>query len=120
MSDDVKPALTAEEWAKDRFETAGTDSYDLSAWRESGTYHLSAAHCGCEISAEHYHKLAALALHGQPFGFTREDVAAIYRALESHELFRYTMQDEADALESLAARIEAMLPPEESNDTEEA
>jgi hypothetical protein len=46
--------------------------------------------------------LAALALHGQPFGFTREDV----------DLLRWVAEHTDHATGRLADRIEALLPPE--------
>ncbi len=110
MPDDVKPALTAEEWEGERFETCGADTYDLTAWRDAGAYHISAAHCGCEISREHFHKLAALALHGQPFGFTREDVWWI-RAINENWAIDFDGLHKWAA--SMQSRIEALLPPED-------
>ena len=53
--------------------------------------------------------LAAFALHAQPFGFTREDAAAVRRAAEAVQ--GGTTGLDAELLESLAARIEALLPP---------
>lgn len=108
MSDEVKPALTPEEWAEVR------DDPTWWADRMQEAAHDTSQHLMTYLDEPYrHHALAALALHGQHFGFTREDIRAINRALESHELFRYTMQEEADTLESLAARIEALLPPED-------
>lgn len=55
------------------------------------------------------HALAALALHGQPFGFTREDVAALWFVIQEREGLVGAPQH---TLRSLAERIEALLPPE--------
>lgn len=82
MSDEVKPALTPEEWAEvtedaKYFADAITESADNLATaffeiKEQGTRHA----------------LAALALHGQPFGFTREDV----RNLQESQLWADSTQ----------------------------
>jgi len=67
------------------------------------------------------HGLAALALHGQPFGFTREDVASLER--EANELKAWASAADTDTegtemigrcfiLLGIAARIAALLPPE--------
>lgn len=53
----------------------------------------------------HRHALAALALHGQIFGFTREDVQ-ILRTIELEYI-----QGGPFSLTSMADRIEALLPP---------
>ena len=92
----MKPALTKEEWDRQRGLV-----YDVGPEREwSGRPH----------------GLAALCLHGQPFGFTREDVKVLSRASE-YALRQWgpvvAGQDIA-MLSSLADRIEALLPPEES------
>lgn len=52
------------------------------------------------------HALAALALHGQTFGFTREDVEAL-RSLSAD------LHPNNEPFYSLADRIAALLPPEE-------
>lgn len=61
------------------------------------------------------HALAALCLHGQPFGFTREDVKVL------REIHRYVRdgiepcdQYDDSRILAIASRIEALLPPEES------
>lgn len=69
------------------------------------------------------HAVAALALHGQPFGFTRADVselrAAAKRALErsvdevgAFAETDWTMLNTSNRLHALADRIAALLPPE--------
>ena len=59
------------------------------------------------------HAIAATALHGQPFGFTREDVAL----LREHFTWDVTCDVSEGAARSgtsLADRIEALLPPEDA------
>lgn len=59
------------------------------------------------------HALAALALHGQPFGFTQEDVDLLTRSAEYYDwLVKQKYLDDAEKFRSLAARIAALLPPE--------
>ncbi len=92
MSDKIAPALTPEEWRQAlRYgvDTSKVETGPFSWWEQ--------------------HQIATLALFGQPFGFTREDVAT----------FRYVLGPSGpwstgpfEWLESLAARIEALLPPE--------
>jgi hypothetical protein len=85
---EVEAALSAEEWA----ELARGDIVLRDGWPESGRPHALAARC----------------LHDQPFGFTRKDLEALeYRGIGYDE-----GHDQA-ALDSLYARIEALLPPEE-------
>lgn len=53
------------------------------------------------------HALAAIALYGQKFGFTREDVTYLRWAFDDagrHDL--------SEGLDSIRRRIEALLPPE--------
>ena len=51
------------------------------------------------------HPLAALCLHGQPFGFTQEDVDAC-RSADDEEWAKWQPQ-----LAALAEKIAALLPP---------
>ena len=109
MSEPIKPALTPEEWAAMLAleERAASKGERLVEWAVDETYELDR------------HGLAALALHGQPFGFSREDVEAI-RALARHarvHMERYTEGAPvrpAHIEQALAAtdRIAALLPPE--------
>lgn len=116
------PALTAEEWA------------DL----RSGNTRRQRQGNGVAVDGERVlnpHGTAALCLHGQPFGFTWEDVDALNAAAEAIERevrtdsLRSQMQAPPNAfvgdlgnqlrglsqraarLRSTARRIEALLPP---------
>lgn len=117
----IEPALTPEEWEK--LFSAGNDGAlereRFSIWRydagdpfpvdirirsveedtSSGRKVEYASLYGQEL-----HALAALALYGQRFGFTHEDVRRLRGVAE--ELVR-------DDLHDLADRIEALLPPRE-------
>jgi len=60
------------------------------------------------LGTRQLHQAAALALHGQPFGFTREDVWHL-RALLAVDALDDTARTRTL---SLANRIAALLPPE--------
>lgn len=105
---EIKPALTASEWAE--FLEHGR-SERLVEYK----YGPSQSPDVLE------HGLVARLLHGQPFGFTREDVAEL-RAwafefadpdLLDCEVKGFLANLSADQLASLADRIEALLPPED-------
>ena len=88
---DISPALTAEEWAS------------FPNWPD-------AEHVVLEpLYYPSLHGIAAANLHGQPFGFTREDVEVLTDAVGSV----YSSMEGSAKLLSLADRIEALLPPEE-------
>ena len=99
----IESALTAEEWAGLEFKFDNGDSVrvgnrGLQLWDgEDQTFQW----LGYEE-----HKLAALALYGQPFGFTRADV----QMLRNLDRFGRTLV--GDGARDLADRIEALLPPE--------
>lgn len=59
------------------------------------------------------HAVAALALHGQPFGFSHADVEHLRSAAtcDACEGTFCLSPDLRDALEDLAVRIAALLPP---------
>jgi hypothetical protein len=84
---EFRPALTPEEW-----EVLLRSGADRASWN------------GRE------HQIAAAALHGQPFGFTWQDVAGLHALADS------LSQNLGDAvpvapLRDLADRIAALLPP---------
>lgn len=93
----IKPALTAEEWASFR----ALPAIDYTNHPEE---------------LERAHRAAAKHLHGQPFGFTREDVTTLresadYQAIrEGNTIGPGSL---AAFYTNLADRIEALLPPEE-------
>ncbi len=95
----VAPALTAEEWAAYP-NIAGTGTQPLPD--ELPLYH------------PRRHGIAAANLRGQPFGFTRGDVELVRDCIgmEWDRGERGEMDALEKRLESLAARIAALLPPE--------
>lgn len=133
MSEPIKPALTADEWARKSIEIAELHADGKLLVGDYGKPSF--------LSTEERHALAALALYGQPFGFSREDVRIIrkyadakqadlewtmahpphaddwHRAIseagiEPKTLFDALIDREVGPWRSLASRIEALLPPE--------
>ena len=105
----MKPAMTAEEWAKVREPLVVEWAQDLPPKR---------------LDQEFRHGLAARCLHEQEFGFTREDVvderqayhdavvlARHYQDIDMEEQ-RLACRERARRHMERAERIEALLPPE--------
>lgn len=104
MSDDTKAALTPDEWGSPvvkrrefEFEREPSGALTVTSGWEGVTLFPDDTH----------HALAALCLHGQPFGFTWDDVDLI-RSMD--ELIS---EDRGGPLEAsdLADRLAALLPP---------
>ncbi len=108
----MRPALSPEEWA------AGEKVDRFDRWDERFVSGDDNAVTACdEVNCVHIrtpklrHALAALALHGQPFGFTHADVEALDSAAG---MIAWEWDDEhptALALRDLATRLAALLPP---------
>ena len=125
MSDTVPPALTPEQWeARDYRQVAR----DLDSWARNAERHsaddsteyvakLGLSESGCVIVMNRAHDrvlvpppargaLAAFALAEQPTGFTQADVVALRAAGEAAKNAGI-----AKSLRSIAARLQALLPP---------
>ena len=100
----VKPALTPEEWAQSRQSQAGEHN---KAPMIHGQFLVFS---GMPEPINRLHAMAALCLHEQPFGFTREDVDGL-RIMMDREGPRIHLYG---SVASLADRIEALLPPEDT------
>ena len=103
MSDEVKPALTPEEWAS------------FPNWPERITafgFGWATEEAEKPVYFPTRHGIAAANLHGQPFGFTLDDVDTLRGMVDSDENPLTAPLEANDFLRSLAARIEALLPPE--------
>lgn len=101
---EIKPALTPEEWQRQQVER---EEHATSTVWESARF----------LGAEYLdaHAVAALALHGQPFGFTWEDIATLDIAVgATAALQAHGWEQEAAHLKTLRARIAALLPPREA------
>ena len=111
----IVPALTREEWATF---LAGNPVLNLDGAGFQDCPHIQTEHGGEVIVAveDVYLGLSGIArhagcatlLHGQPFGFTREDVEALRQ-----DGWGYDEVHDQAKLDDLADRIEALLPPED-------
>jgi hypothetical protein len=126
MPDQSAPALTRDQWesrdyrqaAKDIDRWAGgagegaADDDDRTEYvaklglnERDSVIVMNRAHDRVLVPPPARAPLAAFALVGQPFGFTAADVALLRRSVEASR-----SEDQA-ALQDLARRIEALLPP---------
>jgi hypothetical protein len=101
----VRPALTPEEWAE-------VQPIDPASGYDDTLYALA------HSKPLRLHEIAARALHGQPFGFTREDVSRLREAADfiagadGSGGAQADFQTFARELRETAAKIAALLPPE--------
>lgn len=118
MPDPIAPALTPEEWESTGFQQG--DNADVELDVRNGMLFVEARRVAADGTDEYCpavfrarrHALAALALHGQPFGFTREDIELLRAAVILERWEAVPDADEMEKLRALAARIAALLPPE--------
>ena len=132
MSEDTKPALTADEWVE---RDAGWPS-DPEEGQTEGRVYLTGLNSGesVELCIDEWpdgrrapyrstrvppggrHKVAALALHQQPFGFTHDMVAALRHYVRLGTDPSYWSDPnpgvEAQARRAIGA-MEALLPPDD-------
>lgn len=127
---EFKPALTPEEW-RDGYDSEGLAVVLRNSMGTPGMrVHVTVREHplgGALGDARDIHALAALCLHDQPFGFTREDVirlrmfarwteedvAKVFRSGQApHSDFGSESVADAQELRALADRIEALLPPD--------
>jgi hypothetical protein len=94
MSEPIKPALTAFAW-----------DMNFRAQRQAGRSGALVDPGIHQSITGPPHEIAALALYGQPFGFTREDVELL------RNIVRF-VPDVPRRIHDLADRIAALLPPE--------
>ena len=116
MSDKIEPALSPEEWAERYVYVANEGAAQADA-ESVVTDPATGAHESCFFSGRARHALAALALHGQPFGFDRLHVASLRQLAEHARKIaapvgpQHALWDSIFAAEEAADRIEALLPP---------
>lgn len=99
---DIPNALTPEEWAH-------PSNAQQIGWACNEVFVGE----GDSLDTVNRHGLAALCLYSQPYGFTREDVAFLRRAVVMEKWEAVVDAEETQKLECLAARIAALLPPED-------
>lgn len=107
MSEPLKPALTPEEWVKleGPIGKEGFAPFDI----RGGLLYLPDSYMEWAPSNRERHALAALCLHEQPFGFTRNDVRLLNALVCTDRAWMNARKEILD----LIARIEALLPPEQ-------
>jgi hypothetical protein len=111
---EITPALTAEDWYRLMYIAA-----DQSVFidRDGATGEIILGPIGVEVPAsvlpKHHHAIAALALYGQPFGFTREDVEALLSVADAIDMgfLPDSLLNREKQFRAIAARIAALLPP---------
>ena len=120
---DITPALTPEEWGA--LPEPMLDDLWVFADANGGIYGGRAAITGDDVpgnirldspESPRPHAIAALALHGQPFGFTRADLRLLEEA-ETKLAGGVAPEDYipfAERVGMLRERIAALLPPEPS------
>lgn len=117
----IKPALTAEEWAKRHvvWEVDDSDGWahieDVSMSETDSLVYVGVFDDKGLATAGTYvdrYKCAALCLHGQPYGFKREHVEMLRGVSCLDAPFRACHTE----LNDLADRIAALLPPEDEDD----
>lgn len=112
---EIKPALSSAQWKGE-----GYARYDMGhgiAIVDDGgatTVELP-TNQSLSFVAEHRHAVAALALYGQPFGFTHEDVKALWVCVQEakHQAYNEDAHRLCDVAASAIERIKALLPPEQ-------
>ena len=106
----MKPALSADEWC----------FTDPNQWLDSDF----SCHTGCHVEEGREHAMAAVCLHDQPFGFTRERLASLGRIIDDAERWQgehgwmgnFSSQEDLDNARADRDRIEALLPLETTDD----
>jgi len=110
----IRPALTVDEWEqRARFNADGDARFVLVGRGFDGYAGHAHLRDADEVPIAYegdFHALAALALYGQPFGFTEGDVNLLRLAAQMEE---ECFGDERGArhFTSIADRIAALLPP---------
>lgn len=108
----IKPAMTPTQWEErcwyrqcKRTHNGGLFSFDADEVEINGDDHDEPA----RIFDEERHVVAAACLYAQPYGFTWADVDAL-----QYDGVGYDEGHSQEALDSLAERIAALLPPRDA------
>lgn len=114
MSKPIEPALTPDEWTSGVRMIAPEAEY-AALGIALGAFLSDPTSTGARTRTERRHALAALALHGQPFGFTWEHVNRLWEIAEALSVLPTSVTDPEDAepLRAIADIIAALLPPRE-------
>lgn len=120
----VRPALPAWLWRGGRLQFF--DSWDEKTSERAGVAEVLASSEELLVTTHQNdlyanfsapndrHALAALCLYGTPNGFTHEDVGLLYDVVERADRLGL-LNDPRPELQSLAARLAALLPPPSSS-----
>jgi len=104
MSDDLHPALSPEEWIQ-----YGDDLQIMADWAADKRPFGPTRRFTLE---DKRHAVAAIALHKQPFGFTREDEVLLEEQARFFEHRAFPGDAEIVArIRALLKKISALLPP---------
>lgn len=107
MPDEIRPALSAAEWIQ-----YGDDLGVMADWAGDGRPFGPDQRFTVE---EKRHAVAAIALHGQSFGFTHDEEALLEELARFHEHRAFASDAETAArIRLLLAKISALLPPREA------
>ena len=117
---DITPALTPDEWAAKQTHCPDGQMCIAPHWNPKdnpGEYLCIDAGVGspeatARLGSDRRHALAALALYGQPYGFTWED-ARLCRDIAAYLADKGLLIGSGE-LSTVAARIAALLPPREA------
>lgn len=99
----IQPALTAKEWEDLQRDSTGDDAFlEFPIPADDRSEYFGRPH-----------EIAARCLYLQLFGFTREDLTLLREAIQTcaSEWRMYDVEADVAKLNSLADRIEALLPP---------
>ena len=113
MTDDtIPPAMTRKQWADPVVRLAHnpldqTDEIQASTNPRGADMEID----GWSIGDTARHALAALCLHGQPFGFTRDDADALVRAIGALGYLQGETYLTAYNLRTVLRKVRALLPP---------
>jgi hypothetical protein len=111
----IPPALTADEW-RETLDPPAEESplFDDEAERQEWIRERMAGRVAWHGDYKRLHKAAAMALYGQPFGFTHEDVRLLRESVERLESFHddwCVFYCQCVGARNALAKIEALLPP---------
>lgn len=110
---EINPAMTTDEWAE-FLASGGGDAADENE-RLMRLNRVRRSMADAALNARRYNAAAAVALHGQRFGFTWDDVDYLRQLVASFRGLGTAPDADgaADNARSLADRIAALLPPRE-------
>lgn len=115
MSEEIMPAMSAEEWNSRVLDGAGKAyirAGNVERWENPVDGEFDSVSCNNEYAIDP-HSTAALCLYKQPFGFTQADVDALRAVVDAAESEQSAAWSDAHTLPARLAinKIAALLPP---------